>query len=68
MNRSEAHKLFEDTNFALNQKGIPLSSSSEDEGGDKPKKDHRVSFNIGAFNDGLRTSFCKVYIGVANEV
>lgn len=28
-------------------------------GGDKkPGKDHRLTFTIGAFNDGLKTNFC----------
>ncbi len=25
-----------------------------------PKKDHRLNFTIGAFNDGLKTNFRKV--------
>jgi hypothetical protein len=53
MQNTEAHRLFEENSFAENQAGISLDGS-------KDKKDNRLSFNIGAFNDGLRSSFCKL--------
>lgn len=48
------HKVLDQTEFKNQEQSIPLSGAKEDKG-----KPHRVTFNIGCFNDGLRSSFCK---------
>ncbi len=48
--RPEAHRIFEETNFEQSQRKIPIGEE---------KKDHRINFTIGAFNDGLKSNFCK---------
>lgn len=57
--KSEQHRVFEETSFAENQTSLGLDDFGEDKS--EKKKDHRFSVNIGAFNDGLRSSFSKQY-------
>lgn len=52
MHKPEIHKVFEETQFRDSQREIPLDKN---DGSGKP---HRFTFNIGCFNDGLRSSFC----------
>lgn len=52
--KTEAHKVYEENEFSTNSKSIPLDGDESGEG-----KPHRFSFNIGCFNDGLRTNICK---------
>ena len=60
----EAQRLFEESQYSQNQRSFPLNDSDDDLLGGaksaKPVKDHRVTFTIGAFNDGLKTNFCKI--------
>lgn len=48
MHNSEAHRLFEENSFTENSADVPLEN-----------KEKRLRLNIGAFNDGLRTSVSK---------
>ena len=57
--KSEQHRVFEETSFAENQTSLGLDDFGEDKSEKDKKKDHRFSVNIGAFNDGLRSSFSK---------
>jgi hypothetical protein len=53
--KTEAFKVLEDSQIDENQTSIPIGGG---EGGNSPGKPHRFTFNIGCFNDGLRSSFC----------
>lgn len=64
MSRGHAHRYFEEEQLKQQTRAIPIGEDFMDDTlkGDKPagkKKDHRVSFSIGAFNDGLRTTLSK---------
>eukprot|EP00347_Sterkiella_histriomuscorum_P010486 403376097 len=45
--KSEVHKVLEESQFNENSQQIPIGGDGEQ------KKDHRFTFNIGAFSDGL---------------
>lgn len=51
---SEADKMFNDSQFEQQSSSIPIGQGESGDG-----KPHRFTFNIGCFNDGLRSSFCK---------
>ena len=58
--KPEAHRLFDQQSFEQNQRTFPLSEDdSQERKGPQEKKDHRLNFTIGAFNDGLKSNFCK---------
>ena len=63
--KPEAHRLFEEQSFAQNQRTFPVGGEEDEKASQQheeaaaPKKDHRLNFTIGAFNDGLKTNFCK---------
>lgn len=59
--KPEAHRLFEESQFNSNQASFPIDDDLVGGGGSsKPSKDHRLTFTIGAFNDGLKTNFCNL--------
>ena len=55
----EAQRMFEESQFESNHASIPLDDDLLGGGDKKPSKDHRFTFTIGAFNDGLKTNVCK---------
>ncbi len=65
--KPEAHRIFEESQYSENQRSFPIHDNADDDsdllGGqgksNKPQKDHRLTFTIGAFNDGLKCNFCK---------
>lgn len=52
--KTEMHKMLDETQYNESMRSFPIADGNEGEG-----KPHRFSFNIGCFNDGLRSSFCK---------
>ena len=65
--KPEAHRLFEESQYNESQRSFPINEETDDDSdllggqthGKKPQKDHRLTFTIGAFNDGLKSNFCK---------
>ncbi len=62
--KPEAFRLFEEQSFEQNKRTFSPNENQEQE---EKKKDHRLTFTIGAFNDGLKTNFCNYILSVNSD-